>query len=73
MDFQLGVRERLVADERQFDFGIGQKDQVLAGIVDATKPLIGGSRLLDAKSRFRQGRPVDSLERERPKPVVASL
>ncbi len=72
MDLQLGVRERLGADQGQLDLGVGQKEQVLARIVDAAEAAVGGTRLLDAQLGLGEGRPVDALDRERPQPVVAA-
>ena len=34
MDLQLGVGDRLGADQGQLDLGVGQEEQVLAGVVD---------------------------------------
>ena len=71
MDGQPGVGDRLVADERQLDLGVGQEDQVLSRVVDVPEAGGVGPDLLDPELDLGQGGPVDALDPQRPEPVVA--
>ena len=72
MHLQLSVRQRLAADQRQFELGLGQEEQVLARVVNTPESLVARPWLLDAKRRRGQLGTVDTLQDERFQPVVAS-
>ena len=73
MDLQLDVRELLVADQRQFDLGVGQEEQVLEGAVERCASRRGRPGLLDAQPRLGERGAVDPLDGDRSQPIVAAV
>ncbi len=73
MDLQLDVRQLFVADEGQFDLGVGQEEQVLEGTVESAPAAGGRPGLLDPKSRFGERGPVDPLHGDRSQPIIAAV